>query len=172
MSKKTLTTIKIFTLAIVFTVGISFAYASWSAPNFPPPYGNIPQPIHEGSETQTINGVFTASGGIVVGQSSVVCNPSNAGVIRWNTDTDPSSVVTPSLQSCNGAIWKLLPQPNNDCEIRQETRQCTEMSTYECNCGKEGCQTCTATVTGIQYQALFFCEAGGVDVRTGWSNCQ
>ncbi len=181
MKNKTLSIFKIITLAIILTTGLSFVYANWSPPLYdnPPNGGSIPEPINSSSEDQRIYGTFNASRGIVVGQitGGINCVAEQSGSIRWNpshmTEGTPP-VLSPSLESCNGTKWKQLPQADNACELRQEVRSCTGIQTYECNCGKESCSTCTVSTPGHQYQVLFTCATGdtGVAVRTGWSNCQ
>lgn len=57
-------------LALVFFFGLSYAYASWTAPTATPPNGNTPTPINVGSTAQTKAGPLTLGGTLTVPQGN------------------------------------------------------------------------------------------------------
>jgi len=79
----TLKAFKTILLALILSIGISYAYAAWSPPGAaqnPPPSGNIDAPVNVGAGSQTktgplwANGIFSSAGGYVVGNLEVVGN--------------------------------------------------------------------------------------------------
>lgn len=167
MRTKILTALKIITLAIVLSLGLSFVYA-WTAPTMTPPGANVAAPINTGSTAQTKTGLFTAAGGIKVGAIGSACDSAFGGAIRW-TGT--------RLEACSGTAWEALPGRSNSCDVTQISQSCTisvpYTYSYSCNCSKYGCSTCYATgynnVAGKQYQAQFNCPNS--TITTGWSSC-
>ena len=78
-----LTSLRTLILALILSIGISYAYAAWSPPGAaqnPPPSGNIDAPVNVGAGSQTktgplwANGIFSSAGGYVVGNLEVVGN--------------------------------------------------------------------------------------------------
>lgn len=55
--KNTIQLIKIFGIAGVLSIGLSYAYA-WTAPSAPPPTGNVSAPINTSGSDQTKTGIF------------------------------------------------------------------------------------------------------------------
>lgn len=76
--------IKIISLAVVLSFGISYVYA-WTAPTTPPPSGNVSAPINTGDITQTKTGglnVATVSGNFGVGTATPSEKFEVAGTIK------------------------------------------------------------------------------------------
>ena len=61
MTKQILSAIKITTLALALSFGLSYVYA-WTAPDTTPPGGNVLAPINTGSTAQTKAGGLTVGG--------------------------------------------------------------------------------------------------------------
>lgn len=78
--KQTFNTLKIISLAIILSFGLSYAIA-WTAPSATPPTGNVSAPINTGSATasQTITGKLTVTattttGSLLAGGSGLFAN--------------------------------------------------------------------------------------------------
>lgn len=61
MKNNIIQTFKIFFVAIILSLGVSYVYA-WTTPTTAPPAGNTPAPVNVGSVAQDKSGVFRADG--------------------------------------------------------------------------------------------------------------
>lgn len=171
MKIKTLSIFKIITLALVLSVGISFVYASWTAPGAIPPTESLNVfPINTGGQAQQKDGFFYASSGIQVGVTSLSCDSGHTGTLRWvtanTTDTSNLEVCAPSG---SGFAWKALEASHNSCYTIPQIQNCDTQTSYQCNCGKNGCELCEAQSNGVQYQTKFVCP--DASTVSGWSEC-
>lgn len=171
MNTSKITIFKILTLAIVLTMGLSFAYA-WTAPTARPPKGNIAPPVTTSTASESKAGFLTADGGLRIGMTGISCDDDHLGTLRWNT---------PKLEVCvNEDLgefddfnyhWKEWPSvKSSSCNVTQLKQACSYVVIGSCNCGKDGCDLCRFPVNGVQYQAKFVCQNQS-DITSGWSVC-
>jgi len=101
--------IKVAAIALVITLGVTYAYAAWVGPTATPPDGNVSAPIHVGAVDQIKDGglgvnslaVFGnagVTGYVQMGETTVVCDATVEGAQRYNS-TDKY------MEYCNGSSW-------------------------------------------------------------------
>lgn len=107
-----LESVKVAVLALVITLGVTYAYAAWVGPTSAPPDGNVDAPINVGAVDQIKDGglgvntlaVFgngAFSGYMKIGSTTSVCDTTLAGSLRFNTTIDNSC-----LQLCVDSAWQ------------------------------------------------------------------
>ncbi|MFA6076985.1 MAG: hypothetical protein WC735_02830 [Candidatus Paceibacterota bacterium] len=82
MKKKVTQNIKSIILALILTVGVSYAYVvfgAWSGPTANPPGNNVDTPINVSGTLQTKTGGLTVGGGLVAGTG----NPTNGLIVQY-----------------------------------------------------------------------------------------
>ena len=172
MHIKTLSIFKIITLVIAVTTGLSFVYAEWTPPSVAPPTEtDMVKLIDTGSPTATKAGLLYFKGSIQVGSGATLeCASGLEGAMRWNNGNN--GIGGNYLEVCSGTAWKILTVRRSNCTGAQYSRDCeVQGASYDCNCGKDGCDTCFDTEHGTQYEVRFICTPGNISVTTGWSEC-
>lgn len=91
MTKQIISTIKVLTLAVVLSFGLSYVYA-WTAPTAPPPTGNVSAPLNAGITDQIKIGKLTV-GGLDAGDKTI----STTGFLSGN------EIIANKLQLLTGA---------------------------------------------------------------------
>jgi len=102
--------IKVAAIALVITLGVTYAYAAWVGPTAAPPNNNVSAPVNIGAIDQVKDGglgvnslaVFgngSFSGYAQVGTTASVCSAGLDGTLRFNTTTK-------CLQLCVDLNWK------------------------------------------------------------------
>ncbi|MDO8572887.1 MAG: hypothetical protein Q7S11_03935 [bacterium] len=82
-----LTSLRTLLLALILSIGVSYAYAAWSPPSTSPTGGNTDAPINVGGVTQvkagalTVNGLLTAVSKLMVGGAGTPPGGLTLGVI-------------------------------------------------------------------------------------------
>jgi len=107
-----LKSIKVAAVALVITLGVTYAYAAWVGPTAAPPGNNTDAPINIGTTDQIKNGrlglgslaVFgnsAFSGYMKIGDSTTTCTTPLAGALRFYTTIDNKC-----LQLCVNSNWQ------------------------------------------------------------------
>ena len=102
--------VKVAVLALIITLGVTYAYAAWLGPTAVPPNNNVDAPINVSAVDQIKNGglgvdtlaVFgngAFSGYTQAGETSVVCDTSIGGALRFDT-------ASKCLQLCVDSAWE------------------------------------------------------------------
>ncbi|OHA79336.1 MAG: hypothetical protein A2747_02755 [Candidatus Yonathbacteria bacterium RIFCSPHIGHO2_01_FULL_44_41] len=92
MTKQIFSTIKVITLAVVVSFGVSHALA-WTAPASVPPLGNVDAPINTGSAPQTKTGTLTVGDIISTGDVCITGKCLSAIIGALPTGTDDGQTV-------------------------------------------------------------------------------
>ena len=98
-------------MALVITLGATYAYAAWVGPVSAPPDSNVDAPINVGAIDQIKDGglgvdslaVFgngAFSGYVQIGDTASVCDASTEGSVRFNASGSEC------LQFCVGSNWQ------------------------------------------------------------------
>ena len=104
--------IRVTAIALVVTLGVTYAYAAWVGPTVAPPGDNVDAPINVGTVDQIKSGgigvdslaVFgnsSFSGYMKMGSTTVECGSSIEGALRYN----PTSQ---SVEFCNSSGWNQM----------------------------------------------------------------
>ena len=110
--------IKVATLALVITLGVTYAYAAWVGPVSVPPDNNADAPINVGAIDQIKDGGFgvnslavfgngSYSGSVKIGTTAATCDATTDGTLRYNS----SSKV---MEYCDGSSWTALGEAGGD----------------------------------------------------------
>ncbi len=77
ITTKLLNALKVSSLALILSFGVSYALA-WTAPSLPPPTGNVSAPLNTGNTAQTRTGPITladtTTGTLVAGGLGLITN--------------------------------------------------------------------------------------------------
>ncbi len=103
--------IKVATIALAITLGVTYAFASWTGPTLTPPNNNVEAPINVGTVDQIKSGglgvntlaVFgngAFSGYLKVGSTTSTCNTSLEGSLQFKTSGNSC------LQLCVDSGWQ------------------------------------------------------------------
>ncbi len=150
--------IKITAIALVLTLGATYAYAAWTGPTSAPPNGNTPAPVNVGTTNQIKNGglgvnslavygdsVVTGNssvdGYLKVGVTTATCNGNLSGALRYNT-------TSLTIETCNGSSWKALVSTTpifTTCTYQGSTYQIGEVVTLSPTCNVSSAVDCVAS---------------------------
>lgn len=109
MTNKTFSSLKIVTLAVVLSFGLSYVYA-WTAPTQNPPAGNVSAPINTSATAQTKAGDLTVntitsgdtSGGDFISKVATIYNGTIGGKISFfNTDNVTNTAAIAEIRTIN-----------------------------------------------------------------------
>ncbi len=103
--------IKVATIALAITLGVTYAFASWTGPVATPPNNNVEAPINVGTvdqiksgglgvDTLAVYGNVGVSGYIQVGTTTSSCSSGVEGALKYVSGT--------GMQYCNGSSWSTL----------------------------------------------------------------
>lgn len=107
--------LKVAVMALTITLGVTYVYAAWTGPTVAPPGGNVDAPINVGTVDQikdgglgidslavygnsSVSGYMNLGDYIKLGTTTVVCDSSIEGALRYNSTSQ-------SLEFCNASAW-------------------------------------------------------------------
>ena len=104
--------VKVAVIALVITLGVTYAYAAWTGPTATPPNNNTNAPINVGAVDQIknaglgVNSLAVFGNGVFseymkVGTTTATCNTSINGALRFDTNSGSNC-----LQLCIDPNWK------------------------------------------------------------------
>ncbi len=102
MRHNIISALKITTLALVLSFGLSYVYA-WTAPTVPPPNGNVSAPINTSATAQTKAGDFTV-GGLLSGVNATFSKLGIGAAVDQSVALNVAGTIkTTGLQLATGA---------------------------------------------------------------------
>lgn len=107
MTNKIFSALKVITLAVVLSFGLSYVYA-WTAPSTTPPTGNVSAPINTGTSIQQKAGDLTVKG--LVADTLTIGTPITSNAITAPKFCLGTSCITAWTQA--GAVTKLTAGTN------------------------------------------------------------
>ena len=101
--------VKVAIIALIITLGVTYAYAAWTGPTVAPPDGNVNAPINVGTvdqiksggigvDTLAVFGNSSVSGYMKIGSTTAECSANTEGSFRYNS-------VSKNMEFCDSSSW-------------------------------------------------------------------
>ena len=174
---------KTIALALILSIGVSYAYAAWAPPSTTPTGGNTEAPINVGPATQvkagalTVNGLMTAVSNLMIGSCSQPGCPTgpltinnttgNPWVdIRSNGDANNYSAISLWSNAVGSDAWPVFSGANNNKRWAIGHRKIAGAFSETNNFFIEECSGQCLSSSGIFNQRLTIKPGGNVGIGT------